>query len=103
MKYNASANVLNFDGTPITNGEKEPATFAELVRLILVTSKPKTDPKDKLRVYEILEQTHESETIELSAEDISIIKQSAEHQSDAIYGAIHKFLENPTQLQAVEK
>lgn len=97
MKYKASAHVLRFDGKPITGSDQNPAKFSELVQLVFMVAKPHDKAEDKLRVDSILRRSHNADDlIELSSEDVNLVKQAALGQADAIYGALHEFLENPT-------
>lgn len=97
MKVNLSGLIKNFDGTEAkeVSGDKEKAvTYFDVITRALFTDNTGDDAKAKYKRYHLAMKLKESEDVDLSAEQITIIKEKVGEAFGAlVVGQVWDFLD----------
>lgn len=96
MKYDLTGLLNDHRDKPILNGDKQVTLGSALEQACISGGSQKPDADTKLRQFKLAQKISTNDSVELSSEDVTLLKSLADSIFSAIaYGAIVHALENP--------
>lgn len=97
MKFQLKKAVIkNLEGEPIKSGEKEFTVANACVNALLAEYDDKPNGEEKLKRFVFAKKINQDETVDLKAEDVSLIKTLiAKAYGPLIVGTVYEVLEKP--------